>query len=82
MTHVDWTQDLTDNYLNHAFPRSEFSAEQSEHLRAVGDILESYLRSICDLHSGQKAVRLEREIQFQNMSRLEINAAKNSGEDG
>jgi len=58
---------------------SEFSAEQSEHLRAVGDILESYLRSICDLHSGQKAVRLEREIQFQNMSRLEINAAKNSG---
>ena len=35
---------------------------------------ESYLRSICDLHSGQKAVRLERELQFQRMSRLEIKA--------
>ena len=39
---------------------------------------ESYLRSICDLHSGQKAVRLERELQFQKMSRLEIKARKNS----
>ena len=38
----------------------------------------SILRSICDLHSGQKAVRLERELQFQKMSRLEIKARKNS----
>ena len=57
---------------------SGLSAEQSEHVRAVADILESYLRSICDLHSGQKAVRLERELQFQKMSRLEIKARKNS----
>ena len=55
------------------------SPPQSERLRAVADILESYLRSICDLHAGQKAVRLEREVQFQQMSRLEVKARKDGG---
>jgi len=74
------TNALVDKFRSDMRSSGQLGSEQSEHLRAVADILESYLRSICDLHSGQKAVRLERELQFQKMSRLEIKARKNSSE--
>ena len=49
---------------------------QRRHLEAVAEILESYLKSVCDIYSEQRAIRMERELQFQKLSRLEIKARK------
>ncbi len=41
---------------------------------AVTDILEASLKSACRIYSEQKAIRVEKELQFQKLSRLEVNA--------
>ena len=40
----------------------------------MSDILESELKSACRLYSEQKAIRMEKELQFQKLARLEVTA--------
>lgn len=49
-------------------------AQRTQHLEAVTDILEASLKSACRIYSEQKAIRVEKELQFQKLSRLEVNA--------
>ena len=44
------------------------------HLKAVCDILAAFLKSACDIFTEQKAIRVQREMEFQKMSRLEVKA--------
>lgn len=40
----------------------------------MSDILEAELKSACRIYSEQKAIRMEKELQFQKLARLEVNA--------
>lgn len=42
----------------------------------MGDILDAFLKQVCHIYAEQKAIRVEKEIQFQKMARLEIEARK------
>lgn len=50
------------------------TGHQTQHLEAVCDILEHYLRAACQSHAKQKAIRVEKELEIQKLSRLELNA--------
>ena len=50
------------------------TAHQTQHLEAVCDILDDYLRVACKCHAKQKAIRVEKELEIQKLSRLEVNA--------
>ena len=54
------------------------SPQRIQHLEAVTDILDEYLRSVCAIHSKQKAIRIEKELEVQKLSRLEVDARKRS----
>ena len=49
------------------------SVHRTQHLESVCDILENYLRSACQNHAKQKAIRVEKELELQKLSRLELN---------
>ena len=49
------------------------SVHRTQHLESVCDILEKYLRSACQYHAKQKAIRVEKELELQKLSRLELN---------
>ena len=53
------------------------TANQTQHLESVCDILESYLRNACQYHAKQKAIRVEKELELQKLSRLELNVKAN-----
>ena len=53
------------------------TANQTQHLESVCDILENYLRNACQYHAKQKAIRVEKELELQKLSRLELNAKSN-----
>lgn len=55
-------------------------AQRTQHLEAVTDILEAELKSACRIYSEQKAIRVEKEIQFQKLSRLEVTARNSKRE--
>jgi hypothetical protein len=42
----------------------------------VGDILESYLKAVCGIYAEQKAIRVQKELELQKLSRLEIKALR------
>ena len=44
------------------------------HMKAVCDILGAFLKSACDIFTEQKAIRVQREMDIQKMSRLEVKA--------
>ena len=52
--------------------------QQVQHLEAVTDILDEYLRSVTAVHSKQRAIRIEKELEIQKLSRLEIEARRNA----
>ena len=54
--------------------------QRVQHLEAVTDILDEYLRSVTAVHSKQRAIRMEKELEIQKLSRLEIDARKNARE--
>lgn len=56
----------------------EASPQRVEHLEAVMELLESRLRAACEVHARQKAIRAERELEAEKLSRLEIEARKHS----
>lgn len=54
----------------------ELGQTRSRHLESVCAILESALKSACAVYAGLQAVRVQREVDFQKMSRLEFKARK------
>ena len=55
------------------------SVHRTQHLESVCDILENYLRSACQYHAKQKAIRVEKELELQKLSRLELNVKSTLG---
>ena len=53
--------------------KSVTTGAQIQHLEYVCDILEKYLRSACQSHAKQKAIRVQKELELQKLSRLELN---------
>ena len=53
--------------------KSVTTGAQIQHLEYVCDILENYLRSACQSHAKQKAIRVQKELELQKLSRLELN---------
>ena len=53
--------------------KENLTGNQTQHLEAVCDILEKYLRTACQSHAKQKAIRVEKELELQKLSRLELN---------
>jgi len=51
--------------------------QRVQHLEAVTDILDEYLRSVTAVHSKQRAIRIEKELEIQKLSRLEVDARRN-----
>lgn len=47
-----------------------------DHLSGVVQILERYLKAVCQIYAQQRAIRVQRELEFQKLSRLEIKARK------
>jgi len=52
--------------------------QRIQHLEAVTDILDEYLRAVTAVHSKQRAIRIEKELEIQKLSRLEVDARKNN----
>ena len=63
--------DLKDKLENKG--KYHLTANQTQHLESVCDILENYLRNACQYHAKQKAIRVEKELELQKLSRLELN---------
>eukprot|EP00095_Tigriopus_kingsejongensis_P007662 maker-scaffold156_size297567-snap-gene-0.20 protein:Tk07662 transcript:maker-scaffold156_size297567-snap-gene-0.20-mRNA-1 annotation:"syntaxin-18 isoform x1" len=57
---------------------SALSGERRSHLAAVGQILAGYLKAVCRIYAQQQAIRVQRELEFQKLARLEIKARKSS----
>lgn len=57
---------------------TKLSVQHTSHLEAVGDILDGNLKSACHKYSEQKAIRVQKELEIQKLSRLEIKARKAS----
>lgn len=49
----------------------EGSPQQVEHQDAIIDLIDTYLKAVCEIYSAQKALRRKRNIEVQKMSRLE-----------
>lgn len=62
--------------------KETFNASRVQHLDHVTQILERYLKHVCDLYAEQKAIRVQRELEFQKMSRLEVRARKSESSHG
>ena len=45
-------------------------SQLSEHQNNVIDLIERYLKSVCDIHSQQKAIRIKRAVEKQRLLRL------------
>ena len=60
---------------------TKLSGQHTLHLEAVSDILEADLKLACQNFSEQRAIRVQKELEIQKMSRLEIKARKSSPPD-
>lgn len=56
--------------------REGLNGSQLLHFELVTLLLEQYLKHVCDRYAQQKAIRVQRELEFQKMSRLEVNARR------
>merc|ERR1719410_2165045 len=50
--------------------------QHTSHLEAVSDILDADLKLACQSFSEQKAIRVQKELEIQKLSRLEIKAKR------
>ncbi|TRY78278.1 hypothetical protein TCAL_08767 [Tigriopus californicus] len=66
--------------LNQA--QDQLNAGRRDHLTGVVQILERYLKDVCQIYAQQRAIRVQRELEFQKLSRLEIKARKSSQSTG
>ena len=60
---------------------SKLSGQHTCHLEAVSDILDADLKLACASFSEQRAIRVQKELEAQKLSRLEIKARKSLQED-
>jgi len=67
--------------LKQEIPKEVRSKEELKHMNAVVDIICNYLRSVCDIHSEMKAIRIKRVFERQKMSRLETSLPSKSSLD-
>ncbi len=51
---------------------SPLSPSRALHLRAVCELLENYLKSVCRIYAEHKAIRVQKELELQKMTRLEL----------
>ena len=54
----------------------------SEHQNNVIDLIEKYLKSVCDIHSQQKAIRIKRAVEKQRLLRLGNIVSNKNSENG
>jgi syntaxin 18 len=52
--------------------QAKISDQTREHQTAVINLLEKYMKEVCDIYSEQKAIRVKRAFEKQRMSRLEL----------
>jgi len=57
----------------------KLSSQKADHCFAIIDIIQQYLKSVCDVYSQQKAIRVRRAFDKQKLSRLEINLTAKNG---
>ena len=57
---------------------TKLSGQHTLHLEAVSDILEADLKLACQNFSEQRAIRVQKELEMQKLSRLEIKARKST----
>jgi len=57
---------------------TKLSGQHTLHLEAVSDILEADLKLACQNFSEQRAIRVQKELEIQKLSRLEIKARKST----
>jgi len=60
---------------------TKLSGQHTLHLEAVSDILEADLKLACQNFSEQRAIRVQKELEIQKLSRLEIKARKSTPPD-
>ncbi len=57
---------------------AKMPGQQVAHLEAVSDLLDSNLKAACSSYAEQKAIRVQKELQIQKLSCLELKARTNS----
>ena len=55
---------------------TQLRGQHTSHLEAVSDILDADLKLACQSFSEQKAIRVQKELEIQKLSRLEIKAKR------
>ena len=60
---------------------TKLNGQHTMHLEAVTDILDANLKLACQAFSEQRAIRVNKELEIQKMSRLEIKARKKPDSD-
>ena len=60
---------------------SKLRGQHTSHLEAVSDILDADLKLACQCFSEQKAIRVQKELEIQKLSRLEIKAKRSLSQD-
>jgi len=58
---------------------TSMSRQRMQHLESVTDILNEYLRHVTAIHSKQRAIRVEKELEIQKLARLEVDARRTAG---
>ena len=73
---------LVDDFKKNLRKRlTKLSGQHTLHLEAVSDILEADLKLACQNFSEQRAIRVQKELEIQKLSRLEIKARKSTPPD-
>lgn len=54
------------------------SAQMREYMDAVIDLIETYLKAVCKIHSELKAIRVKRDLDVKKLSRLEMPQVKSN----
>ena len=60
---------------------TQLRGQHTSHLEAVSDILDADLKLACQSFSEQKAIRVQKELEIQKLSRLEIKAKRTFSQD-
>ncbi|GBN33168.1 Syntaxin-18 [Araneus ventricosus] len=62
--------------------KKTMSAQIKEHQEAVVSLIDQYLKAVCKIYSGQKAIRVKQAVDRQKMLRLESDFRKRKSREG
>ncbi|GBN24519.1 Syntaxin-18 [Araneus ventricosus] len=62
--------------------KKTMSAQLKEHQEAVVSLIDQYLKAVCKIYSGQKAIRVKQAVDRQKMLRLESDFRKRKSREG